>query len=108
MSKHSLDGSTELRFYKITFLECIEESGYFSEGLTFWLVNMPLCERPAGQGVEKSYLALSHVVRVGKPARSIRTLKYRYELIKEYAIRTLTFFVYLNSSVLFAKIALLY
>ena len=40
---------------------------------------MPLCERPAGQSMEKSYLPLPQGVRVGQPARRLREIQHKYE-----------------------------
>ena len=44
-----------------------ELSGNFSVGLKFWLVNMPLCERPAGQSMDKSYLPSHRELGLGSP-----------------------------------------
>ena len=48
-----------------------ELSGNFSVCSKFWLVKMHLCERPAGQGREQSYLPLPRGVRIGYPDYSI-------------------------------------
>ena len=80
-----------------------ELSGNFSVCSKVWLVNLPLCEQPAGQNLEKSYPHPPSQVEfgLGSPLAVLeKNMQLRYEFIKDYVVRTIALFQNLYFSVL--------